>query len=244
MARVKLICCCAAVPWATAIAPCTASALPPAAVGEYYWVDLIGLAVENTEGESFGTVDSLIETGAVERYLIDYENPTGYSQTLAVYNEDGALLGVFTDGDLRRALDEEPESLEDVGSVLPAQTQPEEGFQIEGEGAADPDDDDEGDVDVDEDLDDPLTTATPTLLLSGTADPITPPAYATRAAAGLKQAWLLTGEHQGHGQIAVGCMPEVVAGFVAAAALEDGAAACIDDSFVMPFFLDFGGPAP
>jgi len=97
---------------------------------------------------------------------------------------------------------------------------------------------------VDEDLDDPLTTATPTLLLSGTADPITPPAYATRAAARLKQAWLLTAEHQGHGQIAVGCMPEVVAGFVAAAALEDGAATCIDDSFVMPFFLTFSGPAP
>ena len=97
---------------------------------------------------------------------------------------------------------------------------------------------------VDEDLDEPLTTATPTLLLSGTADPITPPAYATRAAAGLKRAWLLTGEHQGHGQIAVGCMPDVVAGFVAAAGLEDGAAACIDDSFVMPFFLTFSGPAP
>ena len=97
---------------------------------------------------------------------------------------------------------------------------------------------------VDDDLDEPLTTATPTLLLSGTADPITPPAYATRAAAGLKRAWLLTGEHQGHGQIAVGCMPDVVAGFVAAAALEDGAAACIDDSFVMPFFLSFSGPAP
>jgi hypothetical protein len=37
--------------------------------------------------------------------------------------------------------DEEPESLEDVGSVLPAQTLPEEGFQIEGEGAPDADDD-------------------------------------------------------------------------------------------------------
>jgi len=97
---------------------------------------------------------------------------------------------------------------------------------------------------VDEDLDEPLTTATPALLLSGTADPITPPAYASRAAAGLKRAWLLTGEHQGHGQIAVGCMPDVVAGFVAAAGLEDGAAACIDDSFVMPFFLTFSGPAP
>jgi len=97
---------------------------------------------------------------------------------------------------------------------------------------------------ADEDLTQPLETSIPTLLLSGGADPITPPGYATRAAAGLRRAWLLTGVDQGHGQLAVGCTPDVVAGFVASAALEDGAAECIDDSFVMPFFLSFSGPSP
>ena len=97
---------------------------------------------------------------------------------------------------------------------------------------------------ADEDLNEPLETSIPTLLLSGGADPITPPGYATRAAAGLRRAWLLTGVDQGHGQLAVGCMPDVVAGFVAAAELEDGAAECVDESFVMPFFLSFSGPAP
>ncbi|MEY4767901.1 MAG: hypothetical protein RL637_540 [Pseudomonadota bacterium] len=38
--------------------------LPVLDEGEYYWRDLIGLQVENLDQESFGIVDSLIETGA------------------------------------------------------------------------------------------------------------------------------------------------------------------------------------
>jgi 16S rRNA processing protein RimM len=40
------------------------AALPEAGANEYYWSDLIGLAVLNDEGESLGTVTALIETGA------------------------------------------------------------------------------------------------------------------------------------------------------------------------------------
>lgn len=40
------------------------SELPPPANGEYYWCDLIGLAVENTEGEKFGQVEEVLATGA------------------------------------------------------------------------------------------------------------------------------------------------------------------------------------
>lgn len=39
-------------------------ALPQPQPGEYYWTDLIGLAVTNEHGESLGKVNSLIETGA------------------------------------------------------------------------------------------------------------------------------------------------------------------------------------
>jgi 16S rRNA processing protein RimM len=39
-------------------------ALPPLAENEFYWDDLIGLAVENETGEILGQVESLIETGA------------------------------------------------------------------------------------------------------------------------------------------------------------------------------------
>jgi len=39
------------------------SSLPPRDEDEYYWSDLIGLEVVNLEGESFGTVDNLMDTG-------------------------------------------------------------------------------------------------------------------------------------------------------------------------------------
>lgn len=40
------------------------SSFPTAGEGEYYWVDLIGLAVHNREGELLGTVSDLLDTGA------------------------------------------------------------------------------------------------------------------------------------------------------------------------------------
>ena len=39
-------------------------AFAPAAAGEYYWADLIGLAVRNAEGQDFGVVTTMLETGA------------------------------------------------------------------------------------------------------------------------------------------------------------------------------------
>jgi len=39
-------------------------ALPPPQPGEYYWVDLEGLAVRNTDGSDFGVVSHLFSTGA------------------------------------------------------------------------------------------------------------------------------------------------------------------------------------
>lgn len=40
------------------------SHFPSLADGEFYWVDLIGLAVENLQGESLGTVADLMDNGA------------------------------------------------------------------------------------------------------------------------------------------------------------------------------------
>ncbi|WP_269531206.1 ribosome maturation factor RimM [Chitinimonas sp. BJYL2] len=46
------------------------SAMPQAEDGEYYWADLIGLAVFNVQGESLGTVDNLLSTGANDVLVI------------------------------------------------------------------------------------------------------------------------------------------------------------------------------
>jgi hypothetical protein len=97
---------------------------------------------------------------------------------------------------------------------------------------------------VDADFYAPLATRTPFLLLSGDSDPITPPRYADLAAMNLMKAWLLTGRGQGHGQLGVGCMPRIVADFVAGPGLENADTSCLEKSFAMPFFLDYGGPAP
>jgi pimeloyl-ACP methyl ester carboxylesterase len=90
----------------------------------------------------------------------------------------------------------------------------------------------------------PVATDIPFLLLSGEADPITPPRYAGMAAVDLVNARHLIGKHQGHGQITVGCTGKVVADFVANLDPLDLDASCMERSFVTPFFLDFSGPAP
>ena len=90
----------------------------------------------------------------------------------------------------------------------------------------------------------PVATDIPFLLLSGDADPITPPRYAEMAAVDLGNATHLVGKHQGHGQITVGCMGRIVSDFVATADPANLDAECMQRSFVTPFFLDFSGPAP
>ena len=97
---------------------------------------------------------------------------------------------------------------------------------------------------VDEDFREPLDTGTPVLLLSGDADPITPPRYASLAMVDLERARHLIGAQQGHGQAAVGCTPQLIGDFVASPDPEGLDATCLERSFVMPFFLDFAGPSP
>lgn len=48
------------------------SSFPTASSDEYYWVDLIGLAVVNREGLDLGTVRELMSTGPQTVLVIDY----------------------------------------------------------------------------------------------------------------------------------------------------------------------------
>ena len=97
---------------------------------------------------------------------------------------------------------------------------------------------------VDADLHSPLRSDIPTLLLSGEADPVTPPADAERAARGLTRHRHLVLSGEGHGQVATGCVPRLMAEFLDAAAPEKLDAACLERHSPAPFFVSMTGPAP
>jgi pimeloyl-ACP methyl ester carboxylesterase len=85
----------------------------------------------------------------------------------------------------------------------------------------------------------------PVLLLSGEADPVTPPEYAERAiAGGLANSVHLIGRAQGHGLAAVGCVPRLMRSFLQTA--EPGAldAECLTREPATPFFVTLMGPTP
>ena len=90
----------------------------------------------------------------------------------------------------------------------------------------------------------PVASDVPVLLLSGEADPITPPRYAELAAVDLGNALHLIGRKQGHGQAPRGCMPDIIADFVASTDINTLETGCLERLFAMPFFLDFSGPSP
>ena len=99
-------------------------------------------------------------------------------------------------------------------------------------------------AEVAEDLRQPLQSGIPTLLLSGGADPVTPPDYAAAAAATLPNSRHLVVPGYGHGVLAVGCMPRVVAQFIRDGHADELDTACLDELQPPPFFVSFAGPEP
>ena len=97
---------------------------------------------------------------------------------------------------------------------------------------------------VDADLHAPLTSDVPSLLLSGEADPVTPPGDAERLARGLARHRHLVLPGEGHGQLATGCMPRLVAAFLDAPDPQALDAACLEEHLPAPFFIGSTGPAP
>jgi pimeloyl-ACP methyl ester carboxylesterase len=97
---------------------------------------------------------------------------------------------------------------------------------------------------VDVDLHAPLLSDIPTLLLSGEADPVTPPADAERAARKLTRHRHLILKGEGHGQLGTGCMPRITAEFLDGAAPDKLDASCLKEHTSEPFFISMTGPAP
>ncbi|MCB1054775.1 MAG: alpha/beta fold hydrolase [Acidobacteria bacterium] len=90
----------------------------------------------------------------------------------------------------------------------------------------------------------PLASDVPTLLLSGEADPVTPPANAAQVGKSLSDSRQVVAPGMGHGVVARGCIPDLVHRFVESASFDGLDLSCVDDIAAPPFFVDFTGPKP
>lgn len=97
---------------------------------------------------------------------------------------------------------------------------------------------------VDPAFKEPLRAATPTLLLSGSLDPVTPPAYGAMAAVGLTDHAHIVFAGQGHIQLRLTCGQSLVRRFLEAGTAAGLDASCADAVGPAPFFLGFSGGAP
>lgn len=97
---------------------------------------------------------------------------------------------------------------------------------------------------IDSDFKEPVASDLPVLLLSGGADPITPPDYAERAARTLGNHLHIVGEDMGHILAPVGCVPRLITSYVEDASFAELDTECVEQIAPMPFFTSFNGPQP
>jgi len=97
---------------------------------------------------------------------------------------------------------------------------------------------------MDDDFKQPVVSAVPTLILSGEADPITPPEYGDEVTQHLSASRHIVNPGQGHMQAPFGCMPVLLAQFVDTANAGDLDIQCLERLRTLPFFVDANGPLP
>jgi pimeloyl-ACP methyl ester carboxylesterase len=90
----------------------------------------------------------------------------------------------------------------------------------------------------------PVNSSVPTLLFSGQADPITPPVYAQKVAAGLPNSLHLIAPGMGHGQLSRPCATRIFTDFVQQGSTAGLDTACFGQMKPSPFFISFTGPKP
>ena len=89
----------------------------------------------------------------------------------------------------------------------------------------------------------PVESDVPTFLLSGAADPVTPPRWAELAAESLSRSTHVVVPNVGHGTLTRGCVPGLVTDFLDTADPAAVDASCAEDVRRPPFFIDLAGPA-
>jgi pimeloyl-ACP methyl ester carboxylesterase len=98
--------------------------------------------------------------------------------------------------------------------------------------------------DVPENFHDPVVSDTPTLLLSGELDPVTPPEYAERVKEHLSNSLHLVAPGQGHSVTGRGCLGRLVSEFIIAADHSQLDTECISQLQPSPWFMSLTGPNP
>lgn len=93
-------------------------------------------------------------------------------------------------------------------------------------------------------LREPVDSDVPVLLLSGKADPITPPRHAEQLVPSLSNSLHLVFDGMGHGNSAGQCGAKILDRFIESASLDDLEVACAENVEPPPFFVDFSGPQP
>lgn len=97
---------------------------------------------------------------------------------------------------------------------------------------------------IPEDFKSPVHSDRPVLLLSGEADPVTPPENGEITRAQLGNALHLVARGQGHVVIHRGCIPALAAQFIEAGSFEGLATDCVGKIAPQAFFTGFLGPTP
>jgi pimeloyl-ACP methyl ester carboxylesterase len=101
-------------------------------------------------------------------------------------------------------------------------------------------------AEISSDFKEPVSSKAPVLLLSGEADPVTPPENGelTASQLGKEVALHLVARGQGHLVIHRGCIPRLAAEFLAAGSFAGLDTRCVSEIEPQPFFLGYTGPAP
>jgi len=90
----------------------------------------------------------------------------------------------------------------------------------------------------------PVSSDVPVLMLSGEADPITPPWHAEQLAQSLDNDLHLIFDNMGHGNSNSQCAAKIIDTFVETASISNLETACVEQVQPPPFFVDFSGPQP
>lgn len=98
--------------------------------------------------------------------------------------------------------------------------------------------------DIPSTFNEPVQSAIPILLISGEADPVTPPANGEFVAQTLSNSFHLVVPGMGHVNIYRGCMPKIFTQFVETADPQALDTNCVQKTQPMPFFINFNGPQP